>query len=147
MFKLNFALAVAMSLVLPSLAQASLSQTLYCSRFTCPVEQTYVFPRPKPKPYYTVEATVTAYNTVEWQTDGSPCDGAAGWVCGRQVVACPRSIPLHTWVEIVGVGKFECMDRLNARYTNRFDLSFDKDIKAALQWGIQTKTIKVYAHQ
>ena len=48
-----------------------------------------------------VLATITAYNTIPEQTDNTPCLGAGGNICGRNnVVACPRSIPLGTWVII-----------------------------------------------
>lgn len=73
-------------------------------------------------------ATVTAYNTVEAQTDASPCVAAGGYICGRRdVVACPRHIPLHTWVTIEGK-TYECMDRTAPKYDHRFDISCDKDM-------------------
>lgn len=91
-----------------------------------------------------LKATVTAFNTVESQTDGSPCVAAGGWICGRNdVVACPRSIPLGTWVEIEGMGKYECMDRMNGRFPNRFDISFDKDVQAAIRFGKRYLTIEI----
>jgi hypothetical protein len=75
----------------------------------------------------TMHAYVTAYNTTEDQTDDSPCIAAGGEICGRtDVVACPRSIPLHRHVFIASK-RYECMDRMAARYPDRFDVSCDKD--------------------
>ena len=91
-----------------------------------------------------ITATVTAFNTVEEQTDDRPCESASGdWICGRDdVVACPPHIPFHTWIEIDGK-LYECLDRTAVRYNHRFDISFDKDIEGALNFGIQEKAIKI----
>jgi 3D (Asp-Asp-Asp) domain-containing protein len=85
----------------------------------------------------TVTATVTAYNTVRGQTDDTPCIAASGDnICGRtDVVACPRRVPLGTWVEIKGK-RYECLDRTAKKHDGRFDISFGKDVQAALNWGI-----------
>ena len=84
----------------------------------------------------TVTATVTGFNTLEAQTDSTPCIAASGDnICGRtDVVACPRRVPLGTWVEIKG-SRYECLDRTHSKYNGRFDISFDKDVQAALNWG------------
>lgn len=83
-------------------------------------------------------ATITAYNTVSGQTDSSPCISATGDnICGRaDVVACPRDIPLRTRV-LIDNRIYYCLDRLNIRYKRRFDISFDKDIQGARNWGKQ----------
>ena len=51
-----------------------------------------------------VRAYVTGYNTLRGQTDKTPCIAASRKnICGRRdVVACPREIPLGTVVEIRG---------------------------------------------
>jgi len=84
----------------------------------------------------TVVATVTAYNTLEAQTDDTPCIAASGDnICGRRdVVACPSRIPLGTWV-VINEERYECLDRTARKYDGRFDISFDKDVQAALEWG------------
>ncbi len=88
-----------------------------------------------------VLATITAYNTVPEQTDNTPCLGAGGDICGRNnVVACPRSIPLGTWV-IIDDTYYECLDRLAVKYDDRFDISFDKDIQGAKEFGRQYKEV------
>ena len=90
-----------------------------------------------------VLATITAYNTVPEQTDNSPCLGAGGNICGRNnVVACPRSIPLGTWVIIDDI-YYQCLDRLAIKYDDRFDISFDKDIQGAKDFGKQIKEVLI----
>ena len=82
--------------------------------------------QPAPK---SIHAYVTGYESVPSQTDSSPCLAAGGNICGRtDAVACPRAIPLHTWVEI-GRKEYECMDRTALKYDDRFDISCDKDKK------------------
>lgn len=72
-------------------------------------------------------AYVTGYNTVPEQTDNTPCVAAGGYICGRRdTTACPPDIELHTWVQIRGK-KYECMDRTAEKYSDRFDISCDKD--------------------
>jgi hypothetical protein len=87
--------------------------------------------------------TITAYNTVPGQTDDTPCLSANGQnICGRSdVVACPRAWLGKKGVEIAGK-KYQCLDVLAERFDNRIDISFDKDIAGARQWGI--KRLKVY---
>ena len=89
-----------------------------------------------------VNAVVTAYNTVPEQTWGDPCISASGDnICGmKNVVACPRSIPLGTWV-IIDDTYYQCLDRLAVKYDNRFDISFDKDIQGAKEFGKQIKEV------
>lgn len=89
-------------------------------------------------------ATITAYNTVPEQTWGDPCISASGDnICGKKnVVACPRSIPLGTWV-IIDNEYYQCLDRLALKYDNRFDISFDKDIEGAKEFGKQNKEVLI----
>lgn len=88
--------------------------------------------------------TVSAFNTVEAQTDQSPCVSASGDnICGRSdVVACPRQYPLGTIFNIEGKD-YVCLDRLAKKYDDRIDISFDKDIKGAKQWGVRKINITI----
>lgn len=97
------------------------------------------------EPITTRTATVTAYNTVPAQTDSSPCISASGHnICGRDdVTACPRSIAFGTIIEI-NRKRYYCYDRLSSKYDNRFDISFDKDVQSAKEWGIKTLEVKIY---
>ena len=89
-------------------------------------------------------AWTTAYNSVLSQTDSTPCVGAGGDICGRNnVVACPREIPLGTWISIDGE-YYKCLDRLNIKYDDRFDIFFDKDLEGAINYGKQYKEIVIY---
>lgn len=92
----------------------------------------------------TITATVTAYNTVPWQTDDSPCIAASGDnICGRSdVIACPRRIPLGTTV-LVDEKKYICLDRTAKRYDNRFDISFDKNISGAREFGVRELVVEI----
>ena len=87
-------------------------------------------------------ATITAYNTVPEQTWGDTCISASGDnICGKKnVVACPRSIPLGTWV-IIDNRYYQCLDRLALKYDDRFDISFDKDIEGAKEFGKLEKEV------
>lgn len=91
-----------------------------------------------------VYAYTTGYNTVNWQTDNTPCIAANGMnICGlKNIVACPSYISLGTWV-VIDDNYYLCADRTNTKYDGRFDISFDKDIEAALAHGIQLKKIKI----
>lgn len=90
-----------------------------------------------------ITAVVTGFNTVEEQTDSTPCEAAGGNICGRKnVAACPRKYPIGTKVMIKGE-VYTCLDRLAKKYDNRFDLSFDKNVEAAKQWGKQTLVVTI----
>jgi len=93
--------------------------------------------------YFTIEARVTGYNTVEEQTDSSPCYAGGIYICGRDdVVACPTWIAKETWVEIDGK-MYECLDRTHPRHDGIFDISCDKDFACPFivsGW----KIIKIY---
>ena len=84
---------------------------------------------------------MTAYNSIEAQTDSSPCIGAGGNVCEfKGCVVANNSLKLGTQVEIESIGICTVMDRLNARYNNqpdRFDYFMGLDIPGALTFGVQ----------
>lgn len=91
-----------------------------------------------------IYAWTTAYNSVLSQTDSTPCVGAGGYICEMtNVVACPRWIPLKTWISIDGE-YYKCLDRLNIKYDDRFDIFFDKDLEGAINYGKQYKEIVIY---
>jgi hypothetical protein len=91
-----------------------------------------------------IKAVVTAFNTVETQTDNNPCEAKFGYICGRDdVIACPRNFPAHTKAVILDK-EYECMDWTNVKYNGRFDISFDKDIDKAISFGKKYLTITLY---
>jgi hypothetical protein len=79
-------------------------------------------------------AFVTGYNTVPEQTSPTPCIAASSDnICGRtDVVACPRSISLGSFLQIRGA-TYICEDRLAKKYDSRFDISCDKDFACPYQ--------------
>lgn len=96
-------------------------------------------------PNYTV--TLTAYNAVPEQTDGSPLETASGAYSNPQIVAArsgnlARELPFGTIIEIDGsnisskntcgygvvahrIGYRVIADTMNARFSDRIDILFD----------------------
>lgn len=90
----------------------------------------------------TKEFTVSAYNTVEWQTDDSPCISASGKnICGRDdVIACPIKYKYGTQMQILNK-IYTCEDRM--KKDGGIDISFDKDIAAARDWGKKVLEVQI----
>lgn len=92
---------------------------------------------------------VTAYNSVPWQTDATPCIGAQGTdICayleaGSNTCAA-NFVPLGTVLEVEGLGTCVVRDRMNARYYYRVDWYMGMDVAAAKSFGVQYKQIGVY---
>ncbi len=88
--------------------------------------------------------TVTAYNTVPGQTDDTPCIAASGKnICGRSdVVACPKKYKFGTKFKIEGK-IYVCEDRTAAKYGERIDISFGKDVAGAKEWGKQVLEVEI----
>ena len=92
---------------------------------------------------------VTAYNSVEWQTDATPCIGAEGTdICeiyklGENICAA-NFVPLGTKIEVEGFGICTVRDRMNSRYTYRVDWYMAYDIEAARKLGITNRQISLY---
>ncbi len=87
-------------------------------------------------------AIVTAYNTVPEQTDATPCTPAMSGVnlCGaKKCYVAHNQLPLGTVIELERFGTCTVVDRLNERYngTPKIDVSFDKDLNGARQFGVQ----------
>ena len=88
---------------------------------------------------------VTAYNSVEWQADETPCIAADGTdICERhragERICASNAFPFGTRLALHGDEKtITCVvaDRMNSRYPNRVDLFMDKDVDAAISFGIQ----------
>lgn len=98
----------------------------------------------------TMEVTVTAYNSVPWQTTATDSDIAA-WgdtlKPGMQCIAVSRDL-MHVGltkgakVQIEGLeGEFEVLDKMNRRYKRRIDIYMGLDVAAAREWGRQRRTI------
>ena len=102
-------------------------------------------------PAYSYDAMhVTAYNSVTWQTDATPCIGAQGTdICalleaGSNTCAA-NFVPLGTVLDVEGLGTCVVRDRKNARYHYSVDWYMGMDIQAAKNWGSQYIEVSVYA--
>jgi len=90
---------------------------------------------------------VTAYNSVEWQTDSTPCIAADGTdICLRyqagELICAANFVPLGTKLYVDKYGLCTVADRMNSRYSNRVDVFFDKDIDRAIRFGLQKLMVK-----
>lgn len=102
---------------------------------------------PKSAPEAKIEATgtireVSAYNSVSGQTDSSPCIGADGTdLCQRhekgECIVASNAYPLGSKVTVEKIGICTVADRMNRRYQNRVDIFMNKDIKRAINFGVQ----------
>lgn len=79
-------------------------------------------------------AEFSAYTASSDETDASPLIMASGKMVYVGAIACPRTVELGTRVEVRGVGSFVCEDRMNARYTEHFDI-FKLTKAEAYQFG------------
>lgn len=90
---------------------------------------------------------VTAYNTVSWQTDSTPCISASGKnVCelnklGYKTIAT-NELPFGTIVEIAGK-RYVVEDRTHARYERLYDLNFGMNVQRARLFGKQRLAVYV----
>lgn len=85
---------------------------------------------------------VTAYNSLEEQTDGSPCISADNTdICKRyqkgECIVATNAYPLKTKLYIEKIGECIVADRMNARFKNRIDVFMDKDVERAVKFGVQ----------
>lgn len=90
-------------------------------------------------------APVTAYTGVE-SCHNPNCAMASGKRAYVGAVACPRSIPLGTRVEIGSLGTYICEDRTATYVDGRYDIFFgytQEDYYAALEFGKQYMTITI----
>lgn len=96
-----------------------------------------------------IEVTVTAYNSVEWQTSGNP--NVAAWgdtlQSGMKCIAVSRDLiqmglDRDTQVKIEGLkGIYLVKDKMHQQWTNHIDLYMGEDVEKAQEWGRQKLTI------
>lgn len=107
---------------------------------------------PPPAPVHVVEvahaeerieivAEITAYTSSPDETDETPEINAIGKKPGPGSLACPRRFDLGTVFVIQGK-RYVCDDRMNKRYTNRFDI-WMPDRDDALEFGIQNLPVEI----
>lgn len=101
----------------------------------------------KPKPvhyeWYGAEVTVSAYNSVSWQTDGDPNIAAWGDTLkpGLKAVAVSRDL-LQLGLKhnsLVRIDTFPdtflVKDKMHRRWRKRMDIYMGTDVKKAREWG------------
>ena len=94
--------------------------------------------------------TVTAYNSLAYQTSSNPHITAWGdsLVPGMQCIAVSRDLITrglkhNTPVKIDGFeGIFLVKDKMHTRWKNRIDIYMDLDVKKAKNWGKRKVKIK-----
>ena len=103
--------------------------------------------RPKPAAFtyewYGAEVTVSAYNSVSWQTDGDPNIAAWGDTLkpGLKAVAISRDLlqmglKHNTMVQIdTFPDTFLVKDKMHRRWRKRMDIYMGTDVKKAREWG------------
>ncbi|MDT0607550.1 3D domain-containing protein [Croceitalea rosinachiae] len=89
------------------------------------------------------QVTVSAYNSVTWQTLGNP--NIAAWgdtlIPGMKCIAVSRDlltlgIDHNTMVKIdTFPDTFYVKDKMNRKWTNRIDIYMGNDVKSARNWG------------
>lgn len=88
------------------------------------------------------KAEFSAYTASSDETDSNPLIMASGKIVYLGAVACPRSMPLGTVIELKNGKQYTCEDRMNARYTNNFDV-FMVEKSDALAFGRQALEYKI----
>ena len=93
--------------------------------------------------WHSLTVTVTAYNSLAYQTSADPNITAWGdsLVPGMKCIAVSRDLisrglQHNTPVKIEGFdGIFLVNDKMNRRWKNRIDIYMDNDVKKAKKWG------------
>lgn len=93
--------------------------------------------------WHAIEVTATAYNSLEYQTDGDPNITAWGdeLVPGNKYIAVSRDLIKiglghDTPVKIKGLeGTYLVKDKMNKRWNKRIDIYMGTDVRAAKEWG------------
>lgn len=98
-------------------------------------------------PIYDHKATFTAYTLSVEETDSSPCIGAGNHnLCelrkSKTRICASRMFPLHTIINIKGLGDCEILDRTSIKYADRIDILFNTKAEA-FKFGIKTLEYRV----
>lgn len=92
--------------------------------------------------------TIYAYNSVESQTDGSPCISADNKnICERfekgEKMVATNDFPLGTELFIGELGRFIVVDRMAKRYSKTIDIFMGYDVAKAKEFGKQKMPVFV----
>ena len=101
--------------------------------------------KPEPLAYEWIgeEVTVSAYNSVAWQTDGDPNITAWGDTLkpGMKAIAVSRDLLKqglkHDTMVLIETlpDTFYVKDKMNKRWRKRIDIYMGTDVKEAREWG------------
>lgn len=105
-----------------------------------PVHAAELAPPPVP-PVSTQLAVVTAYTSSVDETDSTPFITASGTHTQPGTLACPAEYAFGTQVRI-GDATYTCRDRMNAKYSHRFDVWVQTKAEAKAR-GIQKLPIEI----
>jgi 3D (Asp-Asp-Asp) domain-containing protein len=129
-----------------------LQAMVFCLLALCACSRGKDIPPPQPPsgPERILRVTAAAYNSTVAQTDSRPAEAAWGdsLVPGLRAIAISRDlIPLGLGqgviVRIEGLpGEFTVLDKMDARWRNRIDVYFGKDLAGARQWGEKQVVIR-----
>lgn len=122
--------------------------------WNCTDQVTYE--KAKNTPWYDVDARVerrvwkitSAYNSVPWQTDDSPCISASNEdICALYLHGdntCAGDFPVGTRLRIDGVGDCTVRDRMHPRFHGtRIDIFMFDDVARARAWGLRKIQIEI----
>lgn len=108
--------------------------------------------RQEPNEYFwkSIEVTVSAYNSVSWQTDSLHNIAAWGDTLkpGMKCIAVSRDLVrkglvYNTPVKIEGLpGMYLVKDKMHPRWQNKIDIYMGADVSEARSWGRQKREIK-----
>ncbi len=87
-------------------------------------------------------AEFSAYTASVGETDSNPLVMASGKIVYLGAAACPRDMKFGTVIELKNGKQYTCEDRMNARYTNNFDI-FMIDKSDALAFGRKALEYKI----
>jgi len=98
----------------------------------------------EPKVKNSVVRTITMYNSVEEQTDNSPCLSADNTnICEVDYNVCAtNAYPFGTVLRIDKLGTCVVKDRMNSRYKNEVDWYAKMDVDRALNFGRQNLLVE-----
>lgn len=103
------------------------------------------------EPRFTIKITVTAYNSLPWQTDDTPCITASGMdICERNTEDIIATnlwyLPFGTKVrlpDLYGDKIFQIEDRMNKRYSRRVDI-WMKEYTDAKSFGRRWTRMEIF---
>jgi 3D (Asp-Asp-Asp) domain-containing protein len=120
--------------------------------FTQTKEFPNTFPESEARPLWSISVPMTAYNSLEGQTDSTPCIAARGYnLCeaNEENVVAANFLPIGAKVkipELFGDREFTVVDRMNARYHYKMDF-WMRNYEDAVKFGSKYARVDVYSYK